>query len=1090
MLAFEEDAKKPKIGSSLQDANALIGGQDAQDPGIGKTTLVESSGLFSATFLRADEDPGALAPDPPARDLEASKAEIASFGRSQPPQGGAEGAASLTPEITTGGDPGPVSPEIAKSIESAQTDTKEAVATAQADSTAFKSTMTAEQDRFEAEQNATTIEQLKSMSSTDKRSTLKELGYDAKALQSLKDSELDDIIEGKLAQENRKNKILGMDPDERAKLSPAQKTQFLQDLGIDRGDLDQAGPGRCAQCFDDVTRIANIPGQHKVKIQIKSGFLTGKSWEITVNTDADGNAAFSVEKQGGFFSKLLGWIKAALPIILMVLAPLTAGVSLIVLAVYQTVTAIMAGDWLGAIIGVIGAVAGVSAFMAVKGLTTAASAMTKIADVASKVGKVAQAAQAAMTAAKAKDAGSLLGALAAGAAGFAAIASKAADALAARMNDWSTKLKQWSTIVAGGEKVVQGVQKGDPLAALAGAFDTAAGVVAARGGTEPLAMQRAANITSFVATSKRALAKNPADYGAVAAAALGIAGELTSDHKLDDAAKIVSAANRLKLAWDNRESNPAGLAVAGLAVAEAIQTAKYDATNEPKTDDTGKPVADPDRNAITQRYTSARLVVSSAAAVITAATAKPRPNYVAALSAATTLASELGSDKNLDAAAAIMAKLDAWTAAVSSKDESKILAAGRALGEVIDGMRGTITKDRDDAKQEAVATLAPGETLADTDEVGELPPLDTEPAPLDSTPIGDGVGILAAVPDPAPLPRLQLGGNGKASTPDGNYTVVQGDTLSGIASRFHCTVEELLARNSQLVDNMIYERQSLFVPGADQLLTPTVTTDTTFAVDPAAVTAQRSDSIRRAQGMVNTMNAQISAWRGEGSLGADFYVKVDAFSKQIDTLDDYIDLPTSTTASITSRISTLDEQFQGLTVLHDQRSGQNTSLINGAIVAAEFLRDGGGALISALDPTHRLLSGAYQGIIAAIDEYAKGGSGTSIAARSALAAVIEAAPEGKGLLGQEVNEAFRELARAGNDYMAEVAREPEMTPQQRRDLELEYLAKIPTMFLMGAVKGKLDFAEEAEKASEAKQAIDEMLFEMFKQIADKAIGGA
>ena len=1089
MLSFEEDAKQAKIGSSsLQDANAAMG---QQDPGIGvgKTTLVESSGMFTATFLSADVDTSALAADPPARDLEASKAEIMTFGQSQPPQGGAEGAASLTPAVTTGGgDPGPVSPEIATSIAAAQADTKEAVATSQTEATAFKTTMAAEQDRFEAEQNATTLEQLKTMSPTDKRSTLKDLGYDAKAVQTLKDSELDDLIEGKLAQENRKNKILGMDADERAKLSPEQKTQFLQDLGIDKGDLDQAGPGRCAQCFDDVTRIANIPGQHKVTIQIKSGFFTGKSWNITVNTDANGNAAFSVEKEGGFFSKLLGWIKAALPIILTVLAPLTAGVSLIVLAVYQTVTAIMAGDWLGAIIGVIGAVAGVSAFMAAQGLTTAASAMTKIADVATKVGKVAQAAQATMTAAKAKDAGSLLGALAAGAAGFAAIASKAADSLAARMNDWSAKLKQWSTIVAGGQKVAQGIQKGDPLAALGGAFDTAAGVVAARGGTEPAAMQRAANITTFVATSKKALAKNPADYGAVAAAALGIANELTNDKKVDDAAKIVAAANKLELAWDNRESNPAGLADAGFAVANAIQIANYDATNDQKTDDNGKPIADPDRDAITARYTSARLVVSSAAAVIKAATAKPRPNYVAALSAATALASELTSEKNLDAAAAIMAKLDAWTAAVASKDDAKIIAAGRGLGEVIDGMRGTITKDRDDAKQEAETTLAPGTTLADADDVSELPPLDADPAPLDSTPIGDGVGLLAAVPDPAPLPRLQLGGNGKAPTPDGNYTVVQGDTLSGIASRFHVTVESLLARNPQLVDNMIYLNQKLFVDGADQLLAPSVTTDSTFAVDPAAVTSQRADAIRRTQTMINSMNAQISAWRKEGSLGADFYVEVDKFSKQVDILDNYIDLPTATTESITSRFSTLDGQFQGLMTLYGQRNGQNTMVINGAIFAAQAIRDGAGALISALDPTHRLLTGAYQGVIAAIDEYAQGGSGTSIAVRATLAAVIEAAPEGEGLVGQEVNEAFRELARAGNDYMAEVAREPEMTPQQKRDLELKYLAKIPTMFMMGAVKGKLDFAEATEKASEAKQAMDEMLFEMFKQIADKAIG--
>src|SRR5262249_51176196 len=145
---------------------------------------------------------------------------------------------------------------------------------------------------------------------------------------------------------------------------------------------------------------------HKVKIQIKGGPF-GKSWVVTVTCDTDGGVDVQAKKEGGIFSKLVGWIKSALPLVLTVLAPITGGASLIALSVYQTVSAIKSGNWLGAVIGAAGALAGVGALKLVaQGTGGLAQALGKVATVAGKVKKVAEAAQAAMVAAKAKNAGS------------------------------------------------------------------------------------------------------------------------------------------------------------------------------------------------------------------------------------------------------------------------------------------------------------------------------------------------------------------------------------------------------------------------------------------------------------------------------------------------------------------------------------------------------------------------------------------------------------------------------------------------------------------------------------------------------------
>jgi len=761
-------------GSGAPAASA-DGAQPGGDPGAARDAGSDSIGELTAQQIGTEpyEAPD-VGPDVPVHDTEADKQAIAGVGQQLPPQGGADelaGATAAGPAGPTGhaaqptpggggdgggGGGGEASPEVVTAVTAAQNDARDAVAQSEADATAYKAEMTARRDRFDDEQHATTLEQLKTMSAIQKRQTLQDLGYDAKAVKKLKDSELDGLIEGKLDTEQRKTKILGMDPDQLAALAPAQKIQYLVDLGIDRGDLDKAGQAKATKLFDDVMKVAHVPGQHQVKIQIKGG-LFGKSWIVKVQCDADGNTDMQAQKEGGFFSKLWGWIKAALPIILTVLAPLTAGATLIALAIYQTANAIRTGDWLGAAIGVAGALVGVGAFL--NGIGAASGAFTKVAQVAAKVKTVAQSAQTAMQAAKAKNAGSLLGALASGASAFAAFASSSADKFAQTMTRWSEKLQKWSAIVSGGQKVVQGIQKGDPIAAIGGAFDTAAAVAGPKTKTGE-ALTRGSKIAGFAGAGKRALAARPPDYAAVSEAALGIAGQLHADRRIDDASKIIASANRLKQAWAKRDSDPAGLAAAALDLAQAIQLAKYDADHDETKDASGKPTADADRAAITERYQRAGRVVTAAKAALTAATAKPRPNYLAALDAASQLVAELTTSKQIDAAALVTAKLDAWTKAVNSKNEAAIVAAGTALGEAISGLRGAIAGEHDAAKQAAQANLAPGEALPD-DGGAALPP---GPSAARDGDIVDGEAIDRDAPADAPSGPSD-GGDGYAITP-------------------------------------------------------------------------------------------------------------------------------------------------------------------------------------------------------------------------------------------------------------------------------------------------------------------------------------
>jgi len=315
----------------------------------------------------------------------------------------------------------------------------------------------------------------------------------------------------------------------------------------------------------------------------------------------------------------------------------------------------------------------------------------------------------------------------------------------------------------------------------------------------------------------------PPDYGLVIDSAMNIAGEYKTGGSFDDAQKIISAAGRLGRAVQTKD--PGQLAAAALALAEAIQLAKVD-------DREGATGAEGEKKAIQDRYQRAGAVITFAGAALKAATAKPRPNYPAALEATTQLIADLTESKKLDQVAVLNRTFDAWTAAVRSKDEKAIMAAGQAFGLAINDMRSIIEKDRADAKAAAQAQLAPGEQL----------PADTSPDVLPSIPIESGLSTLPgqeialeqltfdpASGDPIAIvtttesnARVNL--SPRASTPGANYSVVPGDTISGIAQRFDTTVATLRERNPQLDKDKIYVGQGLYVPGAEKRLTPGVST--------------------------------------------------------------------------------------------------------------------------------------------------------------------------------------------------------------------------------------------------------------------------
>ena len=614
---------------------------------------------------------------------EVPESELAEIPETLPSEGG-------------GGGGGEVSPEMQGFIEQAQGETRDIIGQAEGESNAFKAKGAEMRDTFAEQQQAVVNEKVATMSIEDKRSTLIEMGYSEKQIKKMKPAEIDSIIAGTYTAEIRKARIQGMDVDEAQGLPYEQKRQFLADLGIDGGDLDKLGAGKCGPLFDQIVALSKQPGSHKVKAKVKGGPF-GRSWEINIKVDGEGQVQeITAEKKGGWFSKLWGWIKAALPIILVVLAPVTGGLSLVALAVWKAAIAIKNGDWLGLITAVAGALSGGVTFMVSKGLTAAASVLTKVAAIATKVGNVARAAQTALAAAKAKSPGSLMAALAGGAAAFASFTENATTGFGATMKKWSEKLETWAKRISGAEATVRAAKGGDPLGALQGAFTTTATFMP-EGKTE--GWERAARVTGMGRSAQQALSQNPPDYMTVADISLQIADELTASRAVEDASRIVTQSNRLKQAIAS--GDVAAIAAAALDLANAIAIARYDALHpEGENGQAGSPTPDQERYKLMTRFDRATKCIYAVGAAVNAAQQKPRPDYITALENVTEVLSLMIGDKWTDRAARLTASFANWTRAVNARDQMGILNAAEAFGNEIMSVKAEMEAERQEAEKE------------------------------------------------------------------------------------------------------------------------------------------------------------------------------------------------------------------------------------------------------------------------------------------------------------------------------------------------------------------------------------------------------
>ena len=591
---------------------------------------------------------------------------------------------------------GQVSPEMQGFIEQAQGETRDILGQAEGESNAFKAKGAEMRDTFAEQQQAVVNEKVATMSIEDKRSTLIEMGYSEKQIRKMNPAEIDSIIAGIYTAEIRKARIQGMDVDEARALPYGEKRQFLADLGIEGKDLDKLGPGKCEPLFDQIIALSKQPGSHKVKAKVKGGPF-GKSWEITIKVDGEGQVQeITAEKKGGWFSKLWGWIKAALPIILVVLGPVTGGLSLVALAVWKAAIAIKNGDWLGLITAVAGALSGGVTFMVSKGLTAAAGVLTKVAAIATKVGNVARAAQAALVAAKAKSPGSLMAALAGGAAAFASFTENATAGFGATMKKWSEKLETWAKRISGAEATIAAAKGGDPLGALQGAFHTTATFMP-EGKQE--GWERAARVTGMGRSAQHALSQNPPDYLTVADISLQIADELTTSQAVEDASRITSNANRLKQAIAS--GDVAAIAAAALELANSIAIARYDALHpEGEGGQAGTPTPDQERYKLMTRFDRATRAIYAVGAAVNAAQTKPRPDYISGLESVTEILSLMIGDKWTERAARLTSSFANWTRAVNARDQMGILNAAEAFGNDIMRVKGEMEEERKEAEQE------------------------------------------------------------------------------------------------------------------------------------------------------------------------------------------------------------------------------------------------------------------------------------------------------------------------------------------------------------------------------------------------------
>jgi len=262
--------------------------------------------------------------------------------------------------------------------------------------------MTSDYDEYMASQQEAINNAVVLMSVDEKKHSLREIGYSSSTIGQMSGSELDDALSGTLTSHVRFLKIQGMSAVELAQLPVNEQRQFLTDLGVPAADLWKAKDRYIRDAVQQVVAKSKTPGNHSIRLKIRGGFFRKKSYDIQLEVSNEGHlAGVDIEKKGGFFSKLGGFIKTALPIVAKLLAGVTGGLSLVALGIYQGIEAARKGDWVGVITSVAGGLG--------------AAGLDTISRVANGINKAASAAQAGLNAIQAKNPGGILAAISSGA---------------------------------------------------------------------------------------------------------------------------------------------------------------------------------------------------------------------------------------------------------------------------------------------------------------------------------------------------------------------------------------------------------------------------------------------------------------------------------------------------------------------------------------------------------------------------------------------------------------------------------------------------------------------------------------------------
>ena len=375
--------------------------------------------------------------------------------------------------------------------------------------------------------------------------------------------------------------LLELSTAELRALSDEQKRAFLRSLGIADKHLKKTKGAKLDTAFMEAVSAMRSPGTHKLTIKLD------KKYELKLRVGQDGQLQdVQAKVKKGFFAKLSGVLKLAAPILGIVLAPLTGGLSLIASSAIGAVDAIKNKNWLGAIASVAGAfVPGTGSFLssaAGAAGKTAALAGQSVARVASAVQQGAYALQAGMMAVRAKSPGAFLGAVAGGigavAGGMGAAAGRVGET-GSRLVQWGERVQTWANVVGGAEQIVQAVRSKDYVGAATGAMGAASGL------TKGEMSENLARYSGWVDGANRVQwGVRTGDYLAAAQGGLGLARDLRSPlsggagepnrcdrtrERLGQAVEVVRGASYLQAAVRGRSA--AGIAQASLMLGGAVE---------------------------------------------------------------------------------------------------------------------------------------------------------------------------------------------------------------------------------------------------------------------------------------------------------------------------------------------------------------------------------------------------------------------------------------------------------------------------------------------------------------------------------------